>query len=89
MTLRAIYSQDVKDAEVSIFVFNPESGNFESGDYFYSFGIVMNDPSWQVYVTDGDLVYPIENLNPVPEEQIHHISRPSKNRNNGQSATKE
>lgn len=69
--LKAIYANDVGLGEVSVFTFNQATGNFEHEDLFYHFGIVMNDPSWQVYATDGTLTYPIQNMDRVEEDQIH------------------
>lgn len=73
--LKAIYINDAKYdmGAMPLFVYNSETGNFENEDSFYHFAIVMNDPDWMVFATNGKTVYPIENKNRAPEEEIHGL----------------
>lgn len=71
--LKAIFNVDINYPETPVFIYNQETGNFEHEDSFYHFAIVMNDPQWQVYATNGKLVYPIQNMNRAPEEDIFRL----------------
>lgn len=71
--LKATLSYDVLYESAPVFTYNSETGNFECGELFYHFAEVMNDPSWQVYATDGKLVYPIQNMDRAPETAIFNL----------------
>ncbi|MFS0643837.1 hypothetical protein [Siminovitchia sp. 179-K 8D1 HS] len=78
--LKAIYIGDVNYKEAPVFTFDQKSGFFvheteeDIHEYKYSFYIVMNDPDWIVFATNGESVYPIENKNRVPEDQIYNLN---------------
>lgn len=66
--LKAIYAGDLNHKQAPVFSFKNDTGMFVAGDIMYHFDLVMNDSDFIVFATDGETVYPIKNLNVLPDD---------------------
>lgn len=73
--LKAILKNDINYPVAPVYVFNSATGQFEYEEESVHFAIVMNDPDWQVYATNGKLVYPIQNMRRADEEEIYSLTQ--------------
>lgn len=68
---KAVLKYDIHYGMMPVYTYNPETRNFEHGTLHYPYGMVMEDPAWQVFATDGSRVFPVQKLAEDEEPEIY------------------